>query len=168
MAVGLSNDFLVRRRADHDALAEAVRPSGYYNVKAKRLRNLCVFLAQQGGLEAFAARELADQRDALLGVNGVGPETADDILLYALQQPVFVIDAYTRRLLRRYRLAQGGETYEELRSGFERALDPDVDLFKQYHALIVMHAKQVCRKAPQCGHCALAASCPMGSQAGRR
>jgi len=77
--------------SDHDTLAEAIRPSGYFNIKAKRLRNLCEFLARQGGLDAFSTREPDAQREALLGVNGVGPETADDILLYAMQQPVFVL-----------------------------------------------------------------------------
>ena len=151
---------------DHDTLAEVIRPSGYYNIKAKRLRNLCAFLSGEGGLDKFARNDLADQREALLQVNGVGPETADDILLYALEQPVFVIDTYTRRLLQRYGLARGDESYEDLRSGFEQALDTEVYLFQQYHALIVMHAKAVCRKAPQCGSCSLASSCPTGGGRG--
>lgn len=150
----------------HDVLAETIRPSGYYNIKAKRLRNLCAFLAQAGGLDAFSGCEPAGQRVALLGVNGVGPETADDILLYALQQPVFVIDTYTRRLLQRYGLADGRESYEELRAAFEQVLDRDVHLFQQYHALIVMHAKAVCRKVPLCQQCALAADCPTGRLGG--
>lgn len=149
--------------SDHDALAAAIRPSGYFNIKAKRLRNLCEYLAARGGLEAFAGLPLADQREGLLGVNGVGPETADDILLYALEQPVFVIDTYTRRLLQRYRLASGEEPYESLRAGFERALQGDVHTYQQYHALIVMHAKEVCRKAPVCGSCGLAGDCPTGA-----
>jgi endonuclease-3 related protein len=147
---------------DHDILAEVIRPSGYYNIKAKRLRNLCAFLSREGGLDEFAGRDLGAQREALLQVNGVGPETADDILLYALDRPVFVIDTYTRRLLQRYGLARGDESYEDLRSGFEQALVADVYLFQQYHALIVMHAKAVCRKAPQCGSCSLATDCPTG------
>lgn len=145
---------------DHDTLAEAIRPSGYFNIKARRLRNLCLFLAERGGLEAFARADLIGQRTALLRVNGIGPETADDILLYALDRPVFVIDAYTRRLLARYRLARGDEAYESLRLGFERALGADVHLYQQYHALIVMHAKEVCRKTPACLRCGLAVSCP--------
>lgn len=147
---------------EHASLGEAIRPSGYYNLKAKRLRNLCEFLDRQGGFDAFADQPLSDQREGLLGVNGIGPETADDILLYALQRPVFVIDAYTRRLLQRYRLADGSESYEALRAGFERALGPDVYLYQQYHALIVMHAKAVCRKKPQCSRCAMLRHCPTG------
>lgn len=148
---------------DHETLAELIRPSGYFNIKARRLRSLCEYLAAQGGLEAFAAIDLKDQRIGLLAVNGVGPETADDILLYALDRPVFVIDTYTRRLLQRYRLAAGDEPYEDLRLGFENALRGDVYRYQQYHALIVMHAKEVCRKTPLCDQCALATRCPTGS-----
>lgn len=142
------------------ALADAIRPSGYFNVKATRLRAVCEFLHAQGGLDVFASWGQDAQRAALLGVKGIGPETADDILLYALDRPVFVIDAYTRRLLQRHGLVAGGETYEALRGGFERALPADVHLYQQYHALIVMHAKHVCRKSPLCARCALAATCP--------
>jgi endonuclease-3 related protein len=149
----------------HEQMAETIRPSGYYNIKARRLRNLCLFLDQAGGLEAFAAWSLDDQRTALLGVNGVGPETADDILLYALGQPVFVIDTYTRRLLQRYRLARGDEDYEQLRALFEQAIERDVHLYQQYHALIVMHAKETCRKSPQCVRCALTKDCPSSAAA---
>lgn len=151
--------------ADLPELAEAIRPSGYFNVKARRLRNLCEFLHCHGGLDSFANLPLDAQRSALLGVNGIGPETADDILLYAFEQPVFVIDAYTRRLLQRVGLTQGPESYEELRQGFERALQRDVQVFQQYHALIVVHAKVVCRKVPRCRECALRMECPTGQRA---
>ena len=152
--------------ADPATLSEAIRPSGYYNVKTQRLRNLCVFLDRQGGLDAFAQQSMESQRAGLLGVKGVGPETADDILLYAFDRPVFVIDTYTRRLLTRFELVQGAETYEELRLGFERELPADVELFKQFHALIVIHAKEACRKVPHCPRCALAAVCPTGRHCG--
>ena len=142
-----------------DRLAELIRPSGYYNIKAGRLRSLCAFLAEAGGLERLAQRPLDEARRALLSVKGVGPETADDILLYAMDQPVFVIDAYTRRLLARQGLARGSEPYEELRRGFEVALPADVALFRQYHALIVEHAKAACRKRPACGTCHLEGRC---------
>jgi endonuclease-3 related protein len=157
--------------ADPARLADAIRPSGYFNVKAQRLRNLCLFLESAGGLEAFARLPPAVQRTGLLSVKGIGPETADDILLYALERPVFVIDAYTRRLLQRFRLARGDEDYEVLRGAFERALAPDLQLFQQYHALIVVHAKEACRKTPRCDDCALAAGCPVpsgGTRLGRR
>jgi endonuclease-3 related protein len=142
-----------------DRLAELIRPSGYFNIKARRLRALCRFLQDVGGLEGLARRPLDAARTALLAVKGVGPETADDILLYALERPVFVIDVYTRRLLARHGLISGVEDYESLRRGIERALGPDVALFKEYHALIVAHAKVACRKRPVCGGCCLAAGC---------
>lgn len=147
---------------DHEGLAELIRPSGYFNIKARRLRNLCEFLAAAGGLEVLAEQSLEAQRQGLLSVNGVGPETADDILLYALEQPVFVIDTYTRRLLARLGMADGDESYEVLRAGFEDALQAGVFVYQQYHALIVMHAKAHCRKVPVCGGCPLLAACPTG------
>lgn len=151
-----------------ERLGELIRPSGYFNVKARRLRNLCDFLVAVGGLDGLAAMPLAQQRACLLAVNGIGPETADDMLLYALDQPVFVIDAYTRRLVRRLGLASGDEPYEALRSGFERGLaarvggspGDDVAVFNEYHALIVRHAKQACRKRAACGGCVLRTDCP--------
>lgn len=150
--------------AEVPALAEAIRPSGYYNVKARRLRSLCEHLAALGGLEAISDMTLDVARQELLSVNGIGPETADDILLYALHLPVFVIDTYTRRLLQRYRLARGDEPYDALRLGFERSLGPDVQLFQQFHALIVIHAKTACRKAPICPGCVLEQRCPTGGE----
>lgn len=147
---------------DESVLAETIRPSGYYNIKAQRLRNLCEYLASCGGLDALEHAALDDTRRGLLGVNGIGPETADDILLYALHRPVFVIDTYTRRLLQRNRLARGDEPYEMLREGFEAALPPDVGLYQQFHALIVMHAKAACRKTPVCPGCVLEKGCPGG------
>jgi endonuclease-3 related protein len=150
--------------APADVLAEAIRPSGYYNIKAQRLRNLCELLAANGGLEGLGGQALQDQRRKLLEVKGIGPETADDILLYAQDQPVFVIDTYTRRLLQRYRWADGDEPYEVLREGFESALGADVEMFQQYHALIVIHAKEACRKRPVCPGCALLTGCPTGRE----
>ena len=147
-------------RAAPDEVAAAIRPSGYYNIKRQRLDNLCRFLSGIGGVGAFARWPLPRQRSALLAVNGVGPETADDILLYAFGQPVFVIDAYTRRLLQRLGLIVGNEGYESLRGGFEQALPVDVAMYKEYHALIVTHAKAHCRKRPACEGCPLQAGCP--------
>ena len=141
-------------------LAQLIRPSGYYNVKAERLRQLCLYLDRAGGLDVLREQPLDAARRGLLTVKGVGPETADDILLYALDRPVFVIDTYTRRLLERHALAVGDESYDALRLGFEAVLPADPGLFKQYHALIVQHAKQACRKQPACGACCLQATCP--------
>lgn len=138
----------------HDTLAELIRPSGYYNVKARRLLNLCRWMIDNGGFQALSLRTTAELRAGLLGVNGVGPETADDILLYAFDRPVFVIDNYTRRLLCSVKFISGDENYEQLRQGLEQALGPDADLFNEYHALIVRHAKEKCRvDKSENGHC---------------
>ena len=95
----------------------------------------------------------------LLGVHGIGPETADDILLYAFQRPVFVIDAYTRRLFGRLGLVDEGSGYETLRQQFEMSLESDVEMYNEYHALIVHHAKHVCRTKPKCQDCLLSSAC---------
>jgi endonuclease III related protein len=141
-------------------LAELIRPAGYFNVKARRLQSLCRFLLEAGGIEALGRRPTAQLRADLLAVHGVGPETADDILLYALERPVFVVDAYTRRLGSRLGLLREPTGYEDIRAAFEGALGLDPSLLNELHALIVHHAKHVCRKRPRCGECCLAAQCP--------
>lgn len=143
-------------------LAGLIRPAGYFNVKARRLQAFCRFLLESGGAEALAQRPTADLRHALLAVHGVGPETADDILLYAFGRPVFVIDAYTRRLLRRLGIAGGDERYEQLRLGIERAFGPQAPLFNELHGLIVHHAKVACGSKPRCTGCCLRRVCPEG------
>ena len=143
-----------------DRLAALIRPSGYFNIKARRLQNFCRWYLEQGELVGLS--HLADQelRQALLSVNGIGPETADDILLYAFERPVFVIDAYTRRLFSRLGLFDHDAGYEELRGWFEDHLGHDAALFNDYHAQIVNHAKDICRKQPRCGACCLRDGCP--------
>ena len=141
-------------------LASWLRPSGYFNVKAKRLRVFCRWLLEQGGIEALASWPTKHLRQALLSVKGIGPETADDILLYAFHRPVFVIDAYTRRIFTRLGFITGKEDYETIRALFERALRPNVELFNEYHALIVSHGKSICRKQPLCNNCKLSGVCP--------
>lgn len=144
-----------------DALARLLRPSGYFNVKARRLKNLCCFLQQTDYRKTFEMAT-ADLRQALLAINGIGPETADDILLYAYERPVFVIDAYTRRLFSRLGLVSGNESYEALRNRFETALDSDTAVYNEYHALIVWHAKEICRTKPLCQSCVLHHGCRYG------
>jgi endonuclease-3 related protein len=138
-------------------LETALRPSGYFRVKAKRLRSFCLHLAETygGSMARMARRPTRTLRDELLGVHGIGPETADDILLYACGHPVFVVDAYTRRILARHGLVQADIGYEELRSVFETRLPSDVEMFKEYHGLIVHTAKEFCRRAPHCAECPL-------------
>lgn len=141
-------------RLRHERLAGLIKPSGYFNVKAHRLKNLCAWLFSQGGLASLQEFPTDTLRQALLSVNGIGPETADDILLYAFARPVFVIDTYTRRLLKKLTLLNDTDVdYEELRLYFETALDPDPVMFNEYHALIVRHAKQKCTDQTDCKHC---------------
>lgn len=146
-----------------DKLASCLKPSGYFNIKARRLRNFCEWYLAQGGFKALKRVDTDELRRALLAINGVGPETADDMLLYAFERPVFVIDAYTRRLFSRLGLIAGAESYESLRAWFESRLGAEttaVPIYNQYHALIVVHAKEACRKRPLCGHCCLKRHCP--------
>ncbi len=125
-----------------DELAALIKPSGFFNVKARRLKNLCDWLQAQGGLAALSKWDTNELRQALLDIHGIGPETADDILLYAFERPVFVIDAYTRRLLKKLGLIEGNEDYEALRRMFESRLPAEHALYNEYHALIVRHAKE--------------------------
>lgn len=145
--------------ADPLKLAEWLKPSGYFNIKAKRLRAFCVWYLAQGGYDVLARRDTETLRADLLAVHGIGPETADDILLYAFARPVFVIDAYTRRIFARLGLIAGDEPYEELRAFCERHIHSDVQTYNEFHALIVVHGKDVCRPKPRCDRCVLRPHC---------
>jgi len=149
-----------------DELANCLRPVGYFNVKARRLRAFCEAFLAHGGIEGLNRLETGDLRHRLLEVHGVGPETADDTLLYAFERPVFVVDAYTRRIFTRLGLLKGTEGYETIRHGFETALGPDVGLFNEYHALIVRHGKEICRTHPRCERCCLRDVCPYAAERG--
>ncbi|MFO7650481.1 MAG: endonuclease III domain-containing protein [bacterium] len=139
------------------ALARLIRPAGCPNVKVRRLLALVRWLHDQGGLDALRHRPTAPVRAGLLGVHGVGAETADSILLYALGRPSFVVDAYTRRILSRYGLARGDEPYDRLKAMFERALPPDARRFNEFHALLVRLARTHCRARALCPGCPLEA-----------
>lgn len=149
-----------------ETLAPLIRSSGYFNVKAVRLKALAQWVCDRGGLSALALVPTAVLRADLLSVKGVGPETADDMLLYAFGRPVFVVDAYTRRLFKRLGVVAGTEDYEVLRRGFESMLPPDPGLFNEYHALIVGHGKEYCRPRPRCSGCPLLDLCPHGALQG--
>jgi endonuclease III related protein len=125
----------------HGLLAQAIRSSGYYNQKAKKLKNVAAFLKQHP-LKEIGRMDLWDARRLLLGVNGIGPETADSILLYALGKPIFVVDAYTRRLFSGLGMIKKDASYDEIQTMFMRQLKPDAKLFNEYHALIVEHSKR--------------------------
>jgi endonuclease-3 related protein len=149
-----------RRLQEVDAatLAAALRPAGYYNVKAKRLKSFIDwFMARAGGdAEKLRGADPTGLREELLEVRGIGRETADSILLYALGVPVFVVDAYTHRVLSRHGLVpEEGATYEEMQELFEKALPRDVKLYNEFHALIVTVGKEFCRPRPRCDTCPL-------------
>lgn len=154
---------LDRLRAVPDAeLAELVRPSGYFNLKARRLKALLTFLGNDcgGRLDALSAEPLERLRPKLLKVYGVGPETADSILLYAFGKATFVVDAYTCRIFSRLGFAPEGVGYDEMKAVFEDNLPADAALFNEYHALLVALGKDYCRpRKPDCGGCPLAEGC---------
>jgi endonuclease-3 related protein len=127
-----------------EALAPVIRPSGYYNQKARRIHQLARHFLDPGPVS----------RRSLLALNGIGPETADSIMLYAFGKPYFVVDAYTRRVFTRIGLFGGSLGYEDIRALFEDNLPADPSLYQEYHALIVEHAKRSCLKRPDCGRCA--------------
>ena len=138
-------------------LAELIRSSGYYNQKALKLKRFVAFFVEQYGasVERMKAEPTAELREKLLQINGIGPETADSILLYALEKPVFVVDAYTRRIFSRHGWVEPTIEYEDLRRFFEEALPEDVQLFNEYHALLVYVGHHWCRRAPRCDTCPL-------------
>jgi endonuclease-3 related protein len=139
-------------------LAQLIRPAGYYNIKSKRLKNLMNFIAEryQEDLSMFMEEDTQKLREGLLSVNGVGPETADSILLYAASRPVFVIDAYTYRILYRHgMISEEHATYDVLQDLFMDHLTEDASLFNEFHALIVQTGKHYCKRRPICDHCPL-------------
>lgn len=144
-------------RIDTEQLAGVIRPAGYYNVKATRLQSFVRFFREGygGDMERMAAERLPSLREKLLAVRGIGPETADSILLYACGKPIFVCDAYTRRILLRHGMIGEDADYRLIQEMFMRHLPPDVALFNQFHALIVNAGKNFCRTAPKCDPCPL-------------
>ncbi len=155
---------------DEAVLAELIRPAGYFNVKARRLKALCAFLEQAGVAEQPEALRhvgsLSELRARLLAVHGVGEETADSILLYALGLAVFVVDAYTRRIFSRLGWIPPQASYARIQHAFQAGLPQDAALYNEYHALIVHLGKHVCRPRPRCGECPLGKICPMAKPEG--
>lgn len=144
-------------RIPDEALAEKIKPSGYYNLKTARLKNLINVMHEDfnGSIEYIKTKKVKQLRQGLLAIKGIGEETADSILLYALDKPVFVIDAYTRRFLANHGLYEGYCSYTQAQEFFMSNLPPDVYLFNEYHALIVALAQTYCFKAPKCAECPL-------------
>ena len=151
-------------KAPLPVVAEWIRPAGYFNVKALRLRALTTLIMDQygGRLSRMFEENPEKLRHILLDVHGVGPETADSIVLYAAGHPVFVVDAYTRRFLVRHGWLRGDETYDDVASRFTRALPPDPKLYNEFHALVVELGKNYCRAKPNCASCPLRSLLPRG------
>ncbi|RZU98830.1 endonuclease III domain-containing protein [Spiribacter vilamensis] len=149
--------------APADALRECIRPSGYYNVKAQRLTAACETWLELGGEAGLQAMETGAAREALLAVKGLGPESVDDVLLYGFNRPVFVVDAYTRRIFSRVGVVPPDIGYEPLQSAFHAALPRDARRFNEAHALIVALGKDYCRpRSPHCEWCPLQPACAYG------
>ncbi len=140
-----------------EELARLIRPAGYFRLKARRLNNLIDLVSEAygGDLGRMATVATPELREALLKVNGIGPETADSILLYAFRRPVFVVDAYTLRVTSRHGLIHPGAAYGELQELFVEHLPPDEAMFNEYHALLVQVGKRHCRRTPSCPGCPL-------------
>lgn len=138
-------------------LAQLIRPSGYFNIKAHRLKEFIKFLFNEykGSLAAMARENLAVLRKKLLGIKGIGPETCDSILLYALNKPIFVVDAYTKRILTRHNILDHNISYHQIQELFMKNLPRSTRLFNEYHALFVKAGKEFCRKTPDCKTCPL-------------
>lgn len=156
------------RCCDQATLGELIRPAGYFNSKARKLKAFVAMLDADfaGSLEALFALPVDALRERLLATHGIGPETADAIALYAAGRPAFVIDAYTRRIADRAGLVPQARTYEGYREMFMAALPADAALFNEYHALLVEHGKRRCTKrAPRCGGCPLVAMCAYAAAA---
>jgi endonuclease III related protein len=142
---------------DQDKLAELIRSSGYFNVKAKRLKHFIewLFLNYNGSLSKLFKLDFATLREQLLSVNGIGKETADSIILYAAEKPTFVVDAYTKRVLVRHGVITEDYDYDAIKEVFENNLPKEVSLYNEYHALIVMVGKHYCKPKMQCEECPL-------------
>ena len=156
------------RALPDEELAALVRPSGYFRTKARKLKAVAAYLAGfEDDVELLRDVGTKELRAQLLEVYGIGPETADDIVLYAAHLPSFVIDAYTRRIVDRLGLAPERKRYEAYQSLFEQNLPADAALFNEYHALLDAHAKAVClKREPRCGECALLDVCATGARGG--
>lgn len=145
------------RGLDGDDLAQIIKPSGFYRLKARRLKRFVDFFCDEfaGDMSRMRSQDLGSLRERLLQVDGIGPETADSILQYALGKPIFVVDAYTRRIFSRHNLISETWSYEEVQDMVMGELGRDVGIYNEFHALLVFLGKYWCRKIPRCGGCPL-------------
>lgn len=161
--INLNEDQLINinkiLKIDDKKLAEIIKSSGYHNQKAKKLKNFCEFLLNKynGSLKRLFKNDVKKLREELLSVNGIGPETADSIILYAAKKPIFVVDAYTKRILNRVGFKEG--KYGELQKLFMENLQNSEKLFNEYHALLVELGKNICKKEPLCEKCPINQYC---------
>ncbi|MFH1359517.1 MAG: endonuclease III domain-containing protein [Candidatus Omnitrophota bacterium] len=138
-------------------LAALVKPAGYYNIKSQRIKEFLAFMRKEykGDVRAMAKTECLKLRGQLLSVKGIGPETADSILLYALNKPIFVVDAYTKRILLRHHLISTQADYPTIQNFFMQHIKKEAEIYNEYHALLVRCAKEFCRATPLCEACPL-------------
>lgn len=150
------------RDMDITELEAIVRPSGFYRAKSRKLVALCRFLGERyhDDIAAMAGQSTDSLRNELLTVYGIGDETADDILLYALGRPVFVVDAFTRRVFSRLGLCDQKTSHRTLQDMFHEEVEADAGLYGEYHALIVRHGNTICKRRPACLRCPLSSDCP--------
>lgn len=150
--------------SDPDALESLISAVGFYRQKAARLRSMASWIVQSGGFETLSRRPTAELRPALLSVPGIGPETADSILLYAFARPAFIADAYARRLFMRMGWISGSRPseYDRVRNSVMSVLDEDAPFYNEFHALIVRHGKAACRSQPVCEICPARNGCDLG------
>ncbi len=150
-------DAIKLHEIDTEQLELLIRPAGYFRVKAKRLKNFINWLCDRygGDLKNLESINTTRLREELLSVSGIGPETADSILLYALNRPVFVVDTYTARVMVRHGLIGPDLDYQQLQDLFMSNLEPDAALFNEFHALLVMTGKDYCKPHPKCSPCPL-------------
>jgi len=143
-----------------EMLEKLIRPSGFYRQKAERLRHILSYILENyESIENFLGKDTPGLRNELLSLKGIGNETADSILLYAASKPVFVIDAYTKRITSRVCGIGEGMTYTELQNYISDRIPKRLSLYKDFHAQLVEHAKKYCRKKPLCGECPVASNC---------
>ena len=147
-------------KTENSIIASCIRSSGYYNQKTKKIKNfLDWFSAVDYSFNSLKKIKTNILRDMLLGINGIGPETADSILLYGLNRKIFVVDAYTKRIFSRLNLISSNESYSSIQDFFHREFPGTLQKYNEYHALIVAHGKDICKKTPLCNICYFNASC---------
>lgn len=153
-------------KTDDSLIASCIRPAGYYNQKTIKIKNFLNWFKEMGySFDEMKSMKTAVLRERLLGINGIGPETADSILLYAFNRKIFVVDAYTKRIFSRLALTSADDTYVKVQEFFHREFKGTVKKFNEFHALIVVHGKDICRNKPLCPECCIKEICFYYSEA---